>query len=321
MTLETRPLHPRFGVEVIGVDVRRVDTDVFTAIVQAFNEHSVLLFRGQRVDDAEQVAFSRRFGPLEATIRTVVSHRAYLPEISNLANVDADDRLIPAGDKRLLFNAGNQMWHTDSSFKRVPALASLLSGREVPPEGGETEFASMRIAYERLPDATRRLLEGRVAIHSFEYSRGLVGEGLLAPEHAAQVPPVPQALVRANPVNGRKAFFVASHACEIVGMPTEAARALLRDLLDRATAPELVYTHRWQPGDLVMWDNRCVLHRGRPWDVDRYRRVMRRTTVAGDGPTAPDVAGIAVAPARNADRAWCRAQLAAAGVPDTASPV
>jgi len=126
---------------------------------------------------------------------------------------------------------------------------------------------------------------------------------------------VPQALVRANPVNGRKAFFVASHACEIVGMPTEAARTLLRDLLDCATAPDLVYTHRWQPGDIVMWDNRCVLHRGRPWDVGRYRRVMHRTTVAGDGPTAPDVAGITVAPAREADRAWCRAQLTAAGVP------
>jgi alpha-ketoglutarate-dependent 2,4-dichlorophenoxyacetate dioxygenase len=315
MTLQTRPLHPRFGVEVVGLDVRRVAGDVFADLVAAFNEHSVLLFRGQRVDDAEQVAFSARFGPLEATIRTVVSHQGYLPEISNLANVDADDRLIPTGDKRLLFNAGNQMWHTDSSFKRVPALASLLSGREVPPEGGETEFASMRIAYEQLPDDIRRLLEGRVAIHSFEYSRGLVGEGLLAPEHAAQVPPVPQALVRTNPMNGRKAFFVASHACEIVGMPTEAARTLLRDLLDRATAPDLVYTHRWQPGDIVMWDNRCVLHRGRPWDVGRYRRVMHRTTVAGDGPTAPDVAGITVAPAREADRAWCRAQLTAAGVP------
>jgi alpha-ketoglutarate-dependent 2,4-dichlorophenoxyacetate dioxygenase len=315
MTLRTRPLHPLLGVEVTGVDVRRVADDVFAGLVEAFNEHSVLLFRGQRVDDAEQVEFSRRFGPLEATIRTVVSHQGYLPEISNLANVDADDRLIPSGDRRLLFNAGNQMWHTDSSFKRVPALASLLSGREVPPEGGETEFASMRVAYERLPEATRRLLEGRVAIHSFEYSRGLVGDGLLAPEHAAQVPPVPQALVRANPVNGRKAFFVASHACEIVGMPTEAARTLLRDLLDRATVPDLVYTHRWQPGDIVMWDNRCVLHRGRPWDVGRYRRVMHRTTVAGDGPTAPDVTGITVAPARETDRAWCRAQLTAAGVP------
>jgi len=311
MTLRTRPLHPLFGAEVIGVDVRRVADDIFAALVEAFNEHSVLLFRGQRVDDAEQVEFSRRFGPLEATIRTVVSHQSYLPEISNLANVDADDRLIPSGDKRILFNAGNQMWHTDSSFKRVPALASLLSGREVPPEGGETEFASMRVAYERLPDATRRLLEGRIAIHSFEYSRGLVGDGLLAPEHAAQVPPVPQALVRANPVNGRKAFFVASHACEIVGMPTDEARGLIRDLLERATAPELVYTHRWRSGDLVIWDNRCVLHRGRPWDESRYRRVMHRTTVAGEGPTAGEVPGISVAPARESDIAWCRAQLEA----------
>src|SRR5262245_40691769 len=258
MTLRTRPLHPLFGVEVIGVDVRRVADDVFAALVEAFNEHSVLLFRGQRVDDAEQVEFSRRFGPLEATIRTVVSHARYRPEISNLANVDGDDRLIPRGDRRNLFNAGNQMWHTDSSFKRVPALASLLSGREVPPEGGETEFASTRVAYERLPDATRRRLEGKVAIHSFEYSRGLVGEGLLPPEDAAQVPPVPQALVRANPANGRKGFFVASHACEILGMPTEAARTLLRDLLDRARTSDLLYRDPWPPGGVVMGDYRYV---------------------------------------------------------------
>ena len=167
------------------------------------------------------------------------------------------------------------------------------------------------LLYTRLPDAIRRMLEGKVAIHSFEYSRGLVGEGLLSPEDAAQVPPVPQALVRANPVNGRKAFFVASHACEIAGMPTDEARALIRDLLDRATAPELVYTHRWRPGDLVVWDNRCVLHRGRPWNESRYRRVMHRTTVAGDGPTAAEVSDIKVAPARASDVAWCRAQLEA----------
>jgi alpha-ketoglutarate-dependent 2,4-dichlorophenoxyacetate dioxygenase len=306
---ETRPLHPLFGLEIVGVGVTRLPDDMFPRIVAAFEEHSVLLFRGQTLDDEAQIAFSRRFGPLEATIRTVVSHSRYRPEISNLANVDADDRLIPRGDRRNLFNAGNQMWHTDSSFKRVPAHASLLSGREVPPEGGETEFASMRVAYERLPEAMRRSLEGKVAIHSFEYSRGLVGEGLLPPEDAAQVPPVPQALVRANPVNGRKAFFVASHACEIVGMPTDEARALIRDLLERATAPDRVYTHRWRPGDLVMWDNRCVLHRGRPWNENRYRRVMHRTTVAGEGPTAGDVAGIRVAPARESDVAWCRAQL------------
>ena len=310
MALEMRPLHPAFGVEIGGVDVRRLSEDAFRDVAAALDEHSVLLFRGQSLTDAEQIAFSERFGPLEITIRTIAKQARDLPEISNLSNVDAEDQVIPRGDKRNLFNAGNQMWHTDSSFKRVPAMASLLSAREVPPEGGETEFASTRVGYARLPEATRSRIEGRVAIHSFVYSRGLVDEGLLTSEHAAQVPPVPQALVRANPANGRRNFFVGSHACEIVGMPTDEARALLRDLLELATTPDIVYTHRWQPGDLVMWDNRCILHRGRPWDESRYRRVMHRTTVAGDGPTAPDAPGAEVTPAREADVAWGRAQLA-----------
>jgi alpha-ketoglutarate-dependent 2,4-dichlorophenoxyacetate dioxygenase len=303
------PLHPSLGVEVLDVDVRHVDDAAFAGILEAFEDHSVLLFRGQSLGDDEQIAFSRRFGPLEVSIRTIATQERTLPEISNLANVDAEDQLIPAGDQRNLFNAGNQMWHSDSSFKRVPALASLLSAREVPAKGGETEFASMRAAYERLPAATRQRLDGKVAIHSFVYSRGLVSDGLLPPDHAAQVPPVPQALVRTNPRNGRKAFFVGSHACEIVGLPTDEARALLRELLDLATEPAVVYTHTWRPGDLIMWDNRCVLHRGRPWD-ERYRRVMHRTTVAGVGPTAPDVPDAIVTPARETDVAGSRAQLA-----------
>lgn len=311
MALQTRALHQLFGVEIVGVDVRTVDDAAFARIVEAFDDHSLLLFRGQAISDEEQIVFSRRFGPLETRIRSIISERRYVPEVSHLANVDDDGRLIPPGDKRNLFNAGNQMWHTDSSFKRVPALASLLSAREVPPEGGETQFASTRVAYGRLPEALQGSLEDKVAIHSFEYSRGLVGAGLLPPEHAAQVPPVPQALVRANPRHGRRNFYVGSHTCEIVGMPTDEARALLRDLLERATRPELVYTHRWKVGDLVMWDNRCMLHRGRPWDEARYRRVMHRTTVAGEGPTAPDVAGVAVGPARESDVAFGRSQLAA----------
>jgi len=311
MTIETRPLHALFGVEILGGDVRQVDDDNFREIVTALNEHSVLLFRRQPLTDEEQVAFSQRFGPLETSIRTIVTQVHSLPEISNLANVDAENRLIPSGDKRNLFNAGNQMWHSDSSFKRVPAMASLLSAREVPPEGGETEFASMRVGYERLSETMKRRIEGKIAIHSFVYSRGLIADELLQPDHAAQVPPVPQALVRANPAHGRKAFYVGSHACEIVGMPTGEARALLRELLEAATRPELVYTHRWSPGDLVMWDNRAALHRGRPWDENRHRRVMHRTTVAGDGPTVPDAPSLAVAPARETDIAWGRAQLAA----------
>jgi alpha-ketoglutarate-dependent 2,4-dichlorophenoxyacetate dioxygenase len=309
VSLATRKLHPLFGAEVLGVDDTRVDDATFAEIVDAFNEYSVLLFRGQPVTDEQQIAFSRRFGPLETTIRSIASQDRTPIHIANLSNVDAEDRLIPAGDKRNVFNAGNQMWHSDSSFKRVPALASLLSGREIPREGGETQFASMRVAYARLPEDMRRFLEDKVAVHSFVYSRGLVDDGLTPPEHAAQVPPVRQALVRANPVNGRKAFYVGSHACEIVGMPTVEARALLRELRLAATRPELVYTHRWQVGDLVMWDNRCMLHRGRPWDESRYRRVMHRTTVAGEGPTAPDEGPASVAPTRDVDVAWGRSQL------------
>jgi alpha-ketoglutarate-dependent 2,4-dichlorophenoxyacetate dioxygenase len=277
MALATRRLHPFFGVEILGVDVKHLDEATFREVAAAFNEHSVLLFRGQSLTDEEQIAFSQRFGPLEATIRSINTQERTLPQIANLANVDAEDRLIPRGDKRNLFNAGNQMWHTDSSFKRVPAMASLLSGREVPPEGGETQYASMRVAWERLSPELQAQLEGKVAIHSFVYSRGLIADDLMPPEHAAQVPPVPQALVRANPVNGRKAFYVASHACEILGMPTAQARLLIRELLERATRPDLVYTHRWQAGDLVMWDNRCTLHRGRRFDLSQ-RRELRRTT-------------------------------------------
>jgi alpha-ketoglutarate-dependent 2,4-dichlorophenoxyacetate dioxygenase len=309
MALTTRQLHPLFGAEIVGVDVTRVDEPTFRELVAAFEERSVLLFRGQSLTDEQQVAFSRRFGPLETTIRSIASQAGTPTHIANLTNVDADGRLIPAGDKRNVYNAGNQMWHSDSSFKKVPAHASLLSAREIPPEGGETQFASMRVAYERLPADMQRFLEGKVAIHSFVYSRGLVDDGLMPPEHAAQVPPVRQALVRTNPINGRKAFYVGSHACEIVGMPTAEARALLRELREAATRPELVYTHRWQVGDLVMWDNRCMLHRGRPWDESRYRRVMHRTTVAGEGPTAPDEGPAAVAPAREVDMSWGRSQL------------
>lgn len=312
MGLATRPLHPLFGVEIVGVDIRHVDAGTFDEIRSAFEEHSVLLLREQSLTDEAQIAFSRRFGPLETTIRSIASQARTLPEIADLSNVDAEDRLIPAGDQRSVYNAGNQMWHSDSSFKRVPAMASLLSGREVPPAGGETQFASMRIAYERLPGDTRQLLEGKVAVHSFEYSRGLIADGLLG-EHAVQVPPVAQALVRANPVNGRRTFYVGSHACEILGMPSAEARDLLHALREAATRPELVYTHRWRAGDLVMWDNRCMLHRGRPWDEARHRRVMHRTTVAGEGPTATTAEPFAISPAREIDRARGRAQLETVG--------
>jgi alpha-ketoglutarate-dependent 2,4-dichlorophenoxyacetate dioxygenase len=289
MTISIDRVHRTFGARITGVDLARPLDDVtFTSIFEAFNEYSVLVFPKQALSDEEQIGFSRRFGALEQTISSIANKPNLARQIADLSNVDADGNMIDPDDKRMIYHSANQMWHTDSSFKRVPALASMLSGRECPPEGGETEYASMRVAYERLSDEMKRTLEGRIAVHSFVYSRGLVAKGLLRPEDEAEVPPVEQVLIRTNPVNGRKSIFVASHASHIVSMPVEEGRKLIHELIELATTPDNVYRHVWTAGDAVMWDNRCMLHRGRPWDGTKYRRVMHRTTVAGVGPTVPD---------------------------------
>ena len=223
----------------------------------------------------------------------------YDPKLVDLSNTDPDHGgLMDWSDRRMLYHSGNQLWHTDSSFKPVPAHSSALSGREVPPVGGETEFASMRHAWAGLPDHVKARLEGKVAVHSIIYSRNLIAKDLFDPAQAAALPAVRHALVRANPVNGRKTFYIGSHAWFIEGLPFAESRRLLDELLALTTAPERVYRHVWKQWDLVMWDNRCVLHRGRPWDSARYPRIMRRTTVAGEGPTAnPPIADPATLPA------------------------
>jgi len=282
------PIHPCLGAEVHGVDVTDCDERTFRRIHDAFQEYSVLVFHDQRVTDDQQRAFTERFGPLETTIRSIGQEHRLGENLVDLSNTDPDDprRLMGWSDRRMLYQSGNQLWHTDSSFKPVPAMASLLSGREVPPTGGETEFVSMRYAYAQLPEATRQQLEGRIAVHSILYSRSTIAPGLFNAEHERELPPVRQALVRTNPVNGRKAFYIGSHAWYIEGMPYEESRRLLDELLAETTRAERVLQHRWRQWDLVMWDNRAVLHRGRPWDAERYARIMRRTTLAGEGPTA-----------------------------------
>lgn len=282
-------IHPCLAARVEGVDLAAsLDEPTFRTIFEAFQEHSVLVFPGQRLADEQQMAFSRRFGPLETTIRAIGRENRLHPNLVDLSNVDPEEseKLLDWGDQRMVYQSGNQLWHSDSSFKPVPAMASLLSAREVPPVGGETEFVSMRHAWATLAEETRRGLEGKVAVHSIVYSRSTITKGLFAPEHETELPPVRQALVRANPVNGRKSIYIGSHAWYVEGMPYEESRRLLDTLLTHTTRPECVYQHRWRQWDLVMWDNRAVLHRGRPWDAGRHRRVMRRTTVAGEGPTA-----------------------------------
>lgn len=285
MAITVTPLTATFGATVHGVDIAAgVSEANFPELIRLFNEYSVLVFPDQDITDDQQLRFSKGFGPLESTVRTNAGAGTGIAVISN---VDTEtDAIIPPSDKRMVFNSGNEMWHSDSSFKRVPATASLLSGREVPPEGGATEFASMRAAYADLPPERQQALEDLVAMHDFAYSRGLVAPNLISAEQQQETPPVPQAVIRANPMHGRKNFYAGAHASYIRDMPMEEGRKLLQDLTAFATQPQYVYVHQWRQYDVVMWDNRCCLHRGRPWDKAQYRRVMHRTTVAGVGPTA-----------------------------------
>ena len=287
--MKVTPVHPCLGARVDDVDLAApLDEPTFRAIFDAFQEYSVLVFHDQRLTDDQQMAFSRRFGPLETTINATGREDRLHPNMVDLSNIDPDhdDRLMDWTNLKMMYQSGNQLWHTDSSFKPVPAHSSALSGREVPPTGGETEFVSMRHAYATLLEETRRLLHGRVVVHSILYSRSTIAKGLFDPDQEKGLPPVRQALIRPNAVNGRPSIYIGSHAWYVEGMGYDESRRLIDDLLAHTTQPDRVYQHRWRQWDLVMWDNRCVLHRGRPWDAANHRRVMRRTTVAGDGPTA-----------------------------------
>jgi alpha-ketoglutarate-dependent 2,4-dichlorophenoxyacetate dioxygenase len=280
MAIRVTPLHPLIGAEIVGVDLARpVPPDVFAEIETAFIRHAVLVFSDQPLTDEQQIAFSRRFGPLEVTPNYAGEKLRIRAEVADISNLDHEGRVLSADDRRRMFNRGNQLWHTDSSFKRVPAKCSLLSAREIPPSGGETEFADMRAAYDALPEERKRQLEGLVAEHSIHHSRSRIGFADFTDNIFRELPPVPQLLVRRHPGSGRRNLYLASHASHVVGWPVEQGRALIEELIAFATQPRFVYSHRWRVGDLVMWDNRCTMHRGRPYD-ESCRRVMHRTTVS-----------------------------------------
>jgi alpha-ketoglutarate-dependent 2,4-dichlorophenoxyacetate dioxygenase len=284
MAIELTPLHPTLGAEVRGVDLTRpVMPEVFAEIDAAFNRYGILVFPAQPVTDEQQLKFSRLFGPLEVNPNYAGAKMRLRPDIADISNLDAEGRVLAWDDRRNLFNLGNQLWHTDSSFKRIPAKCSLLSARELPcpgpTGGGETEFADLRAAWDALPEARRRELEGLVVEHSIFRSRSQIGFADFNDEIFKQLPPVTQTLVRHHPVSGRTSLYLASHASHVVGWPVEEGRALIEELIAFATQPQFVYRHRWTVGDLVIWDNRCTMHRGRPYD-DTQRRVLHRTTVS-----------------------------------------
>ena len=288
MPISVRPLHELFVGEVSGVDLTGPLTAADIAVIEAaIAEHSVLVFRGQRITDDQQLTFSRYFGELEETRGTGISkpgEQRLHPAFADVSNLDTDNTVLARDNRRRLYSLGNMLWHSDSSFKPIPATYSLLSGRVVVDQGGQTEFADMRATYAALDDATKAEIAGLVCEHSLIYSRELLGFDDLTEAERATMRPVRQVLVRTHPVSGRKSLYLASHIGKIIGWPVPEARAFIRDLTEHATQPRFVYAHQWRPFDLVMWDNRCTMHRARRYDATQVRD-MRRTTVAGTAPT------------------------------------
>ena len=286
MTITIRQLTTVFAGEVAGVDCHRpLDPEQVAAIEAGMDRYAVLVFRGQPLDDAQQIAFTGHFGALESYatpghIRKRQQQRLG-PGIADFSNLDKDGNIMSAEDRLWFFKLGDRLWHSDSSFRPIPAKYSLLSGRVVPSWGADTEFADMRAAYNALDDRTKAEIEDLVCEHSLIYSREAIGFTDLSPEEREAFRPVLQPLVRVHPVTGRRSLFLASHAGAIVGWTVPEARMFLRDLVEHATQPQFVYRHKWRVGDLVMWDNRQTMHRARRFDRNEVRDV-RRTTLGGE---------------------------------------
>jgi len=282
--MEIIPLGPGFAAELRGITLAQVASDdaAYNEARAAFEEHSVIVFRGQQVTDEVQLAFSRRFGPLEVT---KVGSLGAGTNLVILSTIDENGKIVPADHRLALRNKANQLWHTDSTFKRVPALASVLSARVIPARGGETEYVSTRLAWDRLDSALRKRLENSFAWHDYAHSRGKIAPDLASAEERAALPPQCWRIVWTNSVNGRNALYLASHAYTIEGMEQTAAQKLLAELMEAATAPGLSYVHTWRKGDVVMWDNRATMHRGRPWPAHEARLMVRTTisATAADG--------------------------------------
>jgi alpha-ketoglutarate-dependent 2,4-dichlorophenoxyacetate dioxygenase len=288
MAVALRSLHPGFAGEVSGVDVTQpLAGEEVAAIEAGMDRCAVLVFRDQRLTDEQQLAFTRNFGAIEHAEGGHIAkpHERRLGDgMIDVSNLDATGKTLARDDRHRMFNLGNRLWHSDSSFRAIPAKYSLLSARVIATSGGNTEFADMRAAYDALDAATKAEIEDLVCEHSLVYSRGTLGFTALTDEERALFKPVRQRLVRTHPVTGRKSLYLSSHAGGIVGWPVPEARAFLRDLTEHATEPRFVYVHVWRVFDLVIWDNRQTMHRVRRFD-EREVRDMRRTTVAGDAPT------------------------------------
>ena len=286
MPITVRKIHPLFGAEISGVDIREpVSVQDFGEIRAAFEEHSVLVFRDMPMDDERQIRFSKMFGPLEIAGK---ANPGVGTPFARQSNLDVKSgAVIPPEDRRMIYQLANYFWHSDSSFKRVPALCSLLTARVVPPEGGDTEFCSMRAAYDSLSDDMKAKIEPLVVEHSLVHSRGLVDAASLTEEMRAELPGALQRMWRINPINGRKALYMGAHASHVIGWPLEEGRALLNELTKVALKPEFCFAHKWREGDSVLRDNRAVVHRATKYDTVKHKRLMQRTTIGGNEVTVP----------------------------------
>jgi alpha-ketoglutarate-dependent 2,4-dichlorophenoxyacetate dioxygenase len=289
MPITMRQVGPCFAAEVDGVDMTKpLSPEQVDAIHAGMDKYAVLVFHDQRINDEQQLAFTRSLGEIEHAIGSSLrpAEALRLPTtFADVSNLDKDNKVFKRDDRPRLFGLGNRLWHSDSSFKVIPAKYSLLHARSIPSKGGNTEFADMRAAYDALDDETKAEVEELVCEHSQLYSRSILGFTEFTDEERERFAPVHQCLVRTHPVTKRRSLYLASHAGGILGWPVPEARAFLRDLVEHATQRQFVYAHKWAVGDLVMWDNRQTMHRARPFPAHEPRD-MRRTTLVGDGPTA-----------------------------------
>lgn len=292
--LSITPVGDNFVAEIYGLDIGQPLSEHAVAELRAaLDRYAVLVMPDQPLSEPQQLEFAKHFGPLEISVGASVYNadrprRLSNRELSDISNLDEGGGILKASDVRRLINISNQLWHTDSSFKRTPSSVSILSAQEITPVGGATEFADMRAAWDGLPSTRQSMLQDLIVEHDYFYSRALTGfdVGSIPDDWRQRQPPVPQTLVRHHPGSNRKSLYLASHISKVYGMGEREGRALVDELMSYATKPQFVYRHRWRVNDVVIWDNRCTMHRGRPFD-ETFRRSMRRATVADTGPTVP----------------------------------
>jgi alpha-ketoglutarate-dependent 2,4-dichlorophenoxyacetate dioxygenase len=283
VSITVTPTHPDFVAEIFGIDLAQplqpTDRD---AIEDAINRYAVVVFHDQKLTDEQQIVFARHFGPIHSSAQRArhksIKHRLASAEIADISNLDGDSKVMDQTARRRLDGLANRLWHTDASFRAVPGALSMLYAHVVPDEGGDTEFADLRAAYDALSEAKKQEIDGLIAEHSIWHSRARLDVTAYSSEELASLPPVPQPLVRTHPGSHRKTLYLASHASHVVGMPVPDGRLLLLDLIEHATQPQFGHAHRWREGDLVIWDNRCTMHRARPFDTTKVRDLRRVTT-------------------------------------------